>query len=202
MLVVIYDNVLMALNLRLPMTAYAVVDIFRFIGQDLDGLLTLSDIVSVMTSCKVFSDQPSEAAEALQLFRGNEAWKTPLVRKMLADGMRPLNVDRARDVMEIHETLHSCIEGPGPGEAALTGANFDYQNLDNYAEMVGQLYNSQVAVPHDAEWTIMALSMQVWVWRNAAVLTLADVETHLDEIMEAWAYWTLSGLSPNLMSSI
>jgi hypothetical protein len=171
------------------MAEYAAVDIFRIIGQDLDGLLSLSDIVSVMTSCKVFSDQPSEAAEALQLFRGNEEWKTPFARKLLAEGMRPLNVYRARTVMEIHEKLQSWIVGTEPGDAAMIGTNFtpeNSHNSDNYSDMAGQLYTTEFAAWHHAQRTIINLSMKVWVWENAAVLTLSDMEAHLDEILDAW----------------
>jgi hypothetical protein len=180
------------------MTEYAAVDIFRIIGQDLDGLLALSDIVSVMTSCKVFSDQPSESAEALQLFRRNEEWKTPFVRKMLADGMRPLNVYRARAVVEIHETFHSWIVGPEPGDAALAGTNFNCQKYHPDGAMAYKRFNSQIH-PYDAQWHIVVLSMKVWVWRNAAVLTLTDMETHLNELIVAWPAWTVHGLPPNVI---
>jgi hypothetical protein len=148
----------------------AAVDIFHIIGTIVDGLLDLSDIVSLMTSCKVISDQPSEAAEALLLFKGHHELHTPFVRKMLAQGMRPLNVDRARKVMEIHETLQKWIGGPGPVDAA----------------MAATLFNSQNSDPKDTKWNKIMLSLKVWVWHNAAVLTLSDMETHLYELIEVW----------------
>jgi hypothetical protein len=189
------ETVLILIHFRLRMADNAAVDILRIIDQDLDGLLGLSDIVSLMTSCRVLSDQPSEAAQALQLFRGNDEWKTPFARKMLAEGVRPLNVYRARAVMEIHEKLRAWTVG----DAALTGTGFTSknsdtsQNSDTHSEMAGELYNSQIADPYDAQWTIIVLSMKVWVWRNAAVLTLSDMEAHMNEIVDAWPDWTVHG---------
>ena len=99
------ETVLIVIHFRLRMADNAAVDMFRIMGENLDGLLDLADIISLMTSCKGATDDPSEATAALLLFKGRHELHTPFVRELLAQGIRPLNVDRARKVMEIHDTL-------------------------------------------------------------------------------------------------
>ena len=90
---------------------------------------------------------------------------------MLARGMRPLNVDRARKVMEIHETLQKWIGGPGPVDPARAAS---------------YLFNSQNSGPEDTHWKMIMVSLKEWVWQNAAVVTLYDMESHLHELIEQW----------------
>ena len=95
------------------MADFTAMDVFRLVGTMVDRLLDLPDIVSLMTCCKVIYDNPSEAAEALLIFKGLHELCNPLVQRMLARGMRPLNVDRARNVMQIQKTLQKWSGGPG-----------------------------------------------------------------------------------------
>jgi hypothetical protein len=148
----------------------AAVDMFRIMGENLDGLLDLADIITLTTTCKGATEDPSEATEAWLLFKGRHEFHTPFVRKLLAQGMRPLNVDRARKVMELQDTLQLWSVGPGP----------------IYAARAATLFNSQSYDPKDTQWDKIMLSLKVWVWHNAAILTLSDMKTHLYELSAAW----------------
>jgi hypothetical protein len=140
-------------------------------GENLDGLLDLADIITLTTTCKGATEDPSEATEAWLLFKGRHEFHTPFVRKLLAQGMGPLNVDRARKVMELHDTLQLWSVGPPP----------------IYAARAATLSN-------DTQWNKIMLSLKVWAWHNAAVLTLSDMETTMDHLVAMHLYFPMPAI--------
>jgi hypothetical protein len=148
------------------------IDALRVFCNKLDGLLDLSDIASLITSAKVIYFEPSVVAGALLIFKGLHELHSPLVQRMMAGAMRPLNVHRARQVVQIYSDLQIWIAGPGPGLDPRSPVSYLFKPLTND--------------PTNTHWNIIMLSVKEWVWRNAAVVTVRDMHSHLHEQIELW----------------
>ena len=79
-------------------------EIFHIVGSLLDGMLDITDILSRLVTCNEVYEQPSEAAEALLIFKGPRLAFFDTVRHLLRNS-RPWSLDRNREILRIHVAL-------------------------------------------------------------------------------------------------
>jgi hypothetical protein len=138
--------------------AVATMDIFRLVGTLVDEVLDIPDIVARMITCRDAYKDKSEAAEALTIFSSLQMGWDLYIRRMLATS-RPLNMQRAEEILCVHLAFQRNLCGESPIDAIARSRNWNY--------------------PPGAKVPSLMDMMRWWLWDNSADCTLQSMERHL-----------------------